>query len=379
MNGRVFDYQLGRFLSVDPVVDGHGSQALNPYSYVGNNPLSGVDPTGYRKSCTTMTGSHIATCEEEKSETPAQAGPSTGGNGGARAGSAPGPAARETSEHGSSDHIAKQTLPGTTQTTGITTSNGQTYPGGAPSEWKVTVGGGDDEGSAAHLLGGVFGYAVGKLPGGAIVAKMVTFKYASGRLRPAIRRQFITGMGQGLMLAGIEELGESAGLGLLGGGMEALAPAALEGAPIVAGTGSVLTGISALGIADAGSKLAVGGQMVFSMRGPGNEGGEEEEPLRRRDATPGDAQFTSREEALAEALKRHGVDPGTVETQTMFGKNPNLKGPKGEPWEIVRGLDREGNMVEFQHHASGHRFMNNGTYELPHYHGPNGEHLTYGN
>jgi RHS repeat-associated protein len=47
MNGRVYDYALGRFLTVDPVVDGHGSQALNPYSYIGNNPLSGTDPTGY--------------------------------------------------------------------------------------------------------------------------------------------------------------------------------------------------------------------------------------------------------------------------------------------------------------------------------------------
>jgi RHS repeat-associated protein len=48
MNGRVYDYRLGRFLSVDPVVSNPASsQSLNPYSYIGNNPLSGVDPTGY--------------------------------------------------------------------------------------------------------------------------------------------------------------------------------------------------------------------------------------------------------------------------------------------------------------------------------------------
>jgi len=46
MNGRVYDYNLGRFMSVDPLVHG-GSQGLNPYSYVMNNPLSGTDPTGY--------------------------------------------------------------------------------------------------------------------------------------------------------------------------------------------------------------------------------------------------------------------------------------------------------------------------------------------
>jgi RHS repeat-associated protein len=39
----------GRFLSVDPsIANTTGSQALNPYSYVGNNPLSGTDPTGYQ-------------------------------------------------------------------------------------------------------------------------------------------------------------------------------------------------------------------------------------------------------------------------------------------------------------------------------------------
>jgi len=46
MNGRVYDYNLGRFMSVDPMVHS-GSQGLNPYSYIMNNPLSGTDPTGY--------------------------------------------------------------------------------------------------------------------------------------------------------------------------------------------------------------------------------------------------------------------------------------------------------------------------------------------
>ncbi len=48
MNGRGYDYNLGRFLSVDPfIVDPGNSQAINPYSYILNNPLSGTDPTGY--------------------------------------------------------------------------------------------------------------------------------------------------------------------------------------------------------------------------------------------------------------------------------------------------------------------------------------------
>jgi len=48
MNGRVYDYNLGRFLSVDPFIQAPGnSQSINPYSYLMNNPLAGTDPTGY--------------------------------------------------------------------------------------------------------------------------------------------------------------------------------------------------------------------------------------------------------------------------------------------------------------------------------------------
>ena len=48
MNGRVYDYNLGRFTGVDPVIQFPlNSQSLNPYSYIMNNPLAGTDPTGF--------------------------------------------------------------------------------------------------------------------------------------------------------------------------------------------------------------------------------------------------------------------------------------------------------------------------------------------
>ncbi len=48
MNGRAYDYNLGRFLSVDPIIQAPGnSQSMNPYSYIMNNPLAGTDPTGF--------------------------------------------------------------------------------------------------------------------------------------------------------------------------------------------------------------------------------------------------------------------------------------------------------------------------------------------
>ena len=52
MNGRVYDPRLGRFLSPDPIIgDPASSQSWNLYSYVGNNPLSYVDPTGMYPEC----------------------------------------------------------------------------------------------------------------------------------------------------------------------------------------------------------------------------------------------------------------------------------------------------------------------------------------
>lgn len=47
MNARVYDSDIGRFLSADTVIqDPHDSQSYNRYSYVRNNPLTYTDPTG---------------------------------------------------------------------------------------------------------------------------------------------------------------------------------------------------------------------------------------------------------------------------------------------------------------------------------------------
>ena len=46
MNGRVYDPQIGRFLSADPTVpDPLDSQSFARYAYVENNPLSAIDPS----------------------------------------------------------------------------------------------------------------------------------------------------------------------------------------------------------------------------------------------------------------------------------------------------------------------------------------------
>ena len=57
MNGRLYDPRVGRFVQGDPVVDDPGDpQAYNRYAYVGNNPLSVVDPTGYSRGAARSVG-----------------------------------------------------------------------------------------------------------------------------------------------------------------------------------------------------------------------------------------------------------------------------------------------------------------------------------
>ena len=48
MNGRIYDPNLGRFMSVDPFIQSPtNTQSINGYSYIMNNPINGNDSSGY--------------------------------------------------------------------------------------------------------------------------------------------------------------------------------------------------------------------------------------------------------------------------------------------------------------------------------------------
>src|SRR5260221_6374240 len=50
MNGRIYDPVLARFMMADPLIQSASSlQDYNRYSYVNNNPFTGVDPSGYSR------------------------------------------------------------------------------------------------------------------------------------------------------------------------------------------------------------------------------------------------------------------------------------------------------------------------------------------
>jgi hypothetical protein len=57
-------------MSVDPFIHGSGSQGINPYSYLLNNPLAGTDPSGYRPSGLTCPVGNGMECTDFRKDKP---------------------------------------------------------------------------------------------------------------------------------------------------------------------------------------------------------------------------------------------------------------------------------------------------------------------
>lgn len=61
MNARVYDPDIGRFLSPDPTVShAHNPQSFNRYAYAYNNPLNATDPTGFSNAPNSGTNDALA-------------------------------------------------------------------------------------------------------------------------------------------------------------------------------------------------------------------------------------------------------------------------------------------------------------------------------
>jgi RHS repeat-associated protein len=65
MNGRIYDPQIGRFMAADPGVPYPTNiQSYNRYSYVRNNPMIMIDPSGFCEGL----GGHDNTCDTDNSD-----------------------------------------------------------------------------------------------------------------------------------------------------------------------------------------------------------------------------------------------------------------------------------------------------------------------
>lgn len=83
LGARQYDPVIGRFVSVDPVLDLGDPQQWNAYAYADNNPIVFADPSGLFLGSASCTGGMVGgpgACSGY--EDPAYSGPPRGGNGG---------------------------------------------------------------------------------------------------------------------------------------------------------------------------------------------------------------------------------------------------------------------------------------------------------
>jgi RHS repeat-associated protein len=73
MGGRIYDPRVGRFMQADPILQPGWSQTLNRYSYVANNPLNAVDPSGFMSDLSDFN------VQEDNDEDPDDRTPDEGG------------------------------------------------------------------------------------------------------------------------------------------------------------------------------------------------------------------------------------------------------------------------------------------------------------
>jgi len=101
---------------------------------------------------------------------------------------------------------------------------------------------------------------------------------------------------------------------------------------------------------------------------------------KRRAQLENDISFKTEKAARREAIRRFGgvvKESNNYKKKLWFVKNKNIRGPQNEPAEIIIIKNTKGETVEIMHHKWGHQFEDNQTFEYPHFHGPNGDHISY--
>jgi hypothetical protein len=229
---------------VDPIISNPAnSQSINPYSYIGNNPLSGVDPTGYMAGSICGIGDKCTVNGLDKDVTGTNAGPgplmkdaAPKGNG------TPGLQAKQGCQDPASCGAPKETGQQTAE----------------PSAAKKSTLVNDLKLGGTLLLGGLKGY----IPGFGLLPMP---KFGDPDLLAAAALGELVGAG----LAA----GQAAGAGASGGGLLAASPGTSGGTLV---PGLVLEAVAVVQAASVPFALAdakASFDRAMEMRGSGNGGG----------------------------------------------------------------------------------------------------------
>jgi RHS repeat-associated protein len=328
MKGRMYDPKLGRFLTPDPLVSApyHG-QSWNPYSYVVNNPLAFVDPSGFE-------GTTPAGCDATCTQLPdgewfkQEVGPkvTTGRStmqtvvwirvppdppkpvDGPPQDRDP-PGSGDSRDSGASHPVNDVGTTGDTSgpTAGATSGGEQ-----APGDWKHHP-------AVEAPLGVVVGVVVGLVPYGGVGHQLLT----GTRVLPSGSPAFQQGLGAGMTLGGIYTMVTGAGgaglgalLSLTGAGSPVGAPVtAVSVAAVVGGAANAAAGLHVL--TQAFSKPPAGGA---TSPGPRRFSPEQRERAWERSK---DANGTPRCEYCGKEITK---EPGKPNTYEADHKNPYSRG-----------------------------------------------------
>ncbi|AXI01475.1 RHS repeat domain-containing protein [Aquirhabdus parva] len=355
MNGRIYDPEIGRFMSADPTVDGVDDlQGYNRYSYVHNNPLSYWDPDGFMLEeghihrmcdigCTTMTiDFNVDNGLPERVTVTAGRPP-----------------------HDSSN---------------LPIANLGGAPGGNSGGWtgrpndrpRGVNDGGGGTGKGTNTGGNLSNNTTQTVPGVTPTPTIPTPTTGGGSLADTIKSSATNAITNNPISSILVNTGEVIG----------------------AGTAAVVTGNFDIDFFDKRRDILIQdlGALTVQRFVPNLSGlvhivsqnGSQNQPLAvRREQKEGDVTFPTERAARREAIRQNGGQVSApnsyqrVENTTDRGKNKNIRGPNNERAEFLEFKDLNGKPVQVDHHKWGHQFSDNGTYEQPHYHGPKGEHISY--
>jgi RHS repeat-associated protein len=255
MRGRVFDPKVGRFLTTDPIVaDLFSGQSLNAYSYVMNNPLAFVDPTGFEP--------------EKPPILPIREGESRNASGEIFLHwTYPPRMPRPAGEHGQEDaaEFGAAAPAADVDTTGSSPEHDPQAATTAPEDWS--------QNPYVQIEGGfVAGLLLGFVPFGGVGQQLLD----AGEVLPHGTPQSRFGLAVGQIVGGVVTLAGGITGGVLGGVTSATGIGAAVGVPaivvsttlVVGGAGNIAAGIRGLMTTGSGSSGPQGTAPTFKWGNP---------------------------------------------------------------------------------------------------------------